>query len=97
MEEGSRVSTGGNTLMAVKDPPNPNAQKLFVNWFLSKDGQGWWQKITGDQSLRDDIDVDAVELTNRREAGKDYILMERDPDFQVLLEEAVSYAIEVMK
>jgi len=97
MEEGSRVSTGGNTLMAVKDPPNPNAQKLFVNWFLSKDGQGWWQKITGDQSLRDDIGVGAVEITNRREAGKDYILMERDPAFQVLLEEAVNYAIEVMK
>jgi len=97
MEEGSRVSTGGNTLMAVKNPPHPAAQKLFVNWFLSRDGQDWWQRITGEQSLRNDISIDAVEPANRREAGKDYILMERDPDFQILLNEAVNYAIEVMQ
>jgi len=96
MEEGSRVSTGGNTLMAVENPPHPNAQKLFINWFLSKDGQGWWQRITGEMSLRIDLPLDAVEETNRREEGKEYILMERDPNFQVLLNEAVDYAIQVI-
>ena len=96
LEEGSRISTGGNTLMALDGAPNPNAQKLFVNWFLTKDGQDWWQRITATQSLRNDIPIDVVTPTGRREAGKTYILMERDVNFQATLEEAVNFVKEVM-
>jgi ABC-type Fe3+ transport system substrate-binding protein len=35
----------------LKDAPHPNAAKLFVNWFLSKD----WQSGTGVYSSRSDV------------------------------------------
>ena len=81
VSEGSRISTGGNTLMAL-DPPHPAAQKLFVNWFLSKEGQSWWQDVTLDQSLRDDIPTDSVLPISVRQEGLTYLTFERDPEFQ---------------
>ena len=96
LEEGSRISTGGNTFMAVANPPNPNAQKLFANWFLSKEGQTIWQKVTHDHSLRTDIGTEGVDSENIRQEGKTYLMFERDPEFQVKLAAAVDFAIEVL-
>ena len=96
LEEGSRISTGGNTLMALDNPPNPNAQKLFANWLLGKEGQTIWQQITGDHSLRTDIGTEGVQPENIRQEGKTYLMFERDPDFQVKLQAAVDFAIEVL-
>lgn len=96
LEEGSRISTGGNTFMAVANPPNPNAQKLFANWFLSKAGQTIWQKVTHDHSLRTDIGTEGVDSENIRQEGKTYLMFERDPEFQVKLAAAVDFAIEVL-
>ncbi len=96
LEEGSRISTGGNTFMAVDRAPHPNAQKLFANWFLSKAGQTIFQQVTADQSLRTDIGTDGVDAENIREAGKTYLMFERDPDFQEKLQASVDFAIEVL-
>ncbi|MEE8517874.1 MAG: extracellular solute-binding protein [Dehalococcoidia bacterium] len=96
VSEGARVSTGGNTLMAIDGAPHPAAQKLFINWFLSKEGQTLYQRVTNDASLREDISTDDVDEGNRREAGKTYLLFERDPNFQTDLEYAVNIAIDVL-
>ena len=96
LEEGSRLGTGGNTFMAVANPPHPNAQKLFANWLLSKAGQTIFQQVTGDQSLRTDIGTDGVDAENIRQEGKTYLMFERDPDFQVKLQASVDFAIEVL-
>jgi ABC-type Fe3+ transport system substrate-binding protein len=96
VEEGSRISTGANTLVAMDHPKNPNAQKLFINWFLGKEGQIWWQKITEEQSLRTDIPIDAVAETSRRDPNKQYLLFERDPNFQTKLEESLEFARQVL-
>ena len=96
LEEGSRISTGGNTFMAVANPPHPNAQKLFANWFLSKAGQTIWQEVTHDHSLRTDIGTNGVDAENIREEGKTYLMFERDPDFQAKLQASVDFAIEVL-
>ena len=32
-------------LAVLKNPPNPNATKLFVNWFLGKEAQGKYVDI----------------------------------------------------
>ncbi len=96
LEEGSRISTGGNTFMAVDRAPHPNAQKLFANWFLSKAGQTIWQEVTHDHSLRTDIGISGVDAENIREEGKTYLMFERDPDFQTKLQASVDFAIEVL-
>ena len=38
-KEGLYVSGGYGHLTVLKNPPHPNAAKVFVNWLLSRDGQ----------------------------------------------------------
>ncbi len=94
--EGSRLSTGGNTLMAIDNAPHPAAQKLFVNWFLGKEGQAWWQRIGADQSLRTDIDLDGVTPGNIRQEGSTYLLVERDPNFNDKINESVAAVTRIL-
>jgi iron(III) transport system substrate-binding protein len=81
MSEGSRLSAGGNTLMAVENPPHPAAQKLFVNWFLGKEGQAWWQRVDTSHSRRDDIGTEGVTPLSVRQPGATYVEFESDPEF----------------
>ena len=64
LKEGYPVDMGGNGLTAMTDPPHPAAQKYFINWFLSREGQIFYQKITGNFSLRRDIPREGVEPGN---------------------------------
>jgi ABC-type Fe3+ transport system substrate-binding protein len=41
-KEGLPASNGFGVLGVIKNPPHPNAAKIFVNWFLSKEGQDWY-------------------------------------------------------
>jgi ABC-type Fe3+ transport system substrate-binding protein len=45
------------TIAVIKNPPHPNATKLFVNWFLSKEGQQLFvdNALTVGQSRRTDV------------------------------------------
>ena len=71
-KEGLPSSNGFGVLGIVKDPPHPNATKVFVNWFLSKEGQEWYSKVMQNGSRRLDVDtkwlksigVDAAKDTN---------------------------------
>ena len=40
---------------AIKNLPHPNATRVFINWFLSKDGQVLITKETGLESVRNDV------------------------------------------
>ena len=92
LTEGGRLAPGGTLLFAMDNAPHPNAQRLFVNWWLSREGQLRYQNLSGEQSLRTDIPTDGVAPRNLREDGKRYILLERDPDYQRRLEDAVTLA-----
>lgn len=89
MAEGSRLSAGGNTLMAVDGAPHPAAQKLFVNWFLGKEGQAWWQRVDTSHSRRDDIEPIGVSPLSVRQQGATYIEFEKDPGFNDKLNESL--------
>lgn len=95
LTEGSRLSTGGNTLMAIDTPPNPNAQKLFVNWWLTKEGQTLMQQaelpMGGQDSTRLDIPKDDVLPANRRDPNKSYVYDEIDAGFPAKLDEAITW------
>ena len=64
LKEGIPVDMGGNGITAISRPPHPAATKYFINWFLSREGQIFYQKITGNFSLRKDVPRDGVEPSN---------------------------------
>ena len=91
MTEGERLSLGGHTLMAIDRPPHPNAQKLFVNWLLTKEGMEFVQEITAADSMRVDIPKDNVHPEERRVPGRDYIYIGANPESAADLREALEY------
>ncbi len=71
--EDAKVSTTGNDLWMPKRAPHPNAAKLFVNWFLTKDGQTIYTQDTLNNSRRLDVPPQAPERAAR--AGEKYPVM----------------------
>ena len=51
------VSLSGAVVAMVDRPPNPNAAKVFVNWFLSRQGQIVFCKVNTTNSRRRDVPV----------------------------------------
>ena len=47
MKEGAGLSAGQAILTLVNQAPHANAAKVFINWFLSRDGQLNFQKALG--------------------------------------------------
>ena len=61
-KEGVGVETRAKTLVLMNQAPHPNAAKVFLNWFLSREGQSDFQKTSAkyidagaEGSLRMDI------------------------------------------
>jgi iron(III) transport system substrate-binding protein len=78
-EASYEVSTSGNSGLALtNNAPNPNAARVFVNWFLSRAGQTTWQTVMNTKvqepsdSMRVDIPKDKVTTPAKREEGKKY-------------------------
>jgi ABC-type Fe3+ transport system substrate-binding protein len=51
------VSGGSGHVTIIKRAPHPNATKVFVNWFLSKEGQEIFGKAMGQGTRRLDVDT----------------------------------------
>lgn len=54
MVEGYPLTPGGNTLVLLNPAPHPNAAKVFINWFLSREGQTAFERVMATPSLRFD-------------------------------------------
>jgi iron(III) transport system substrate-binding protein len=55
-KEGVYVSGGSGHLVVLKNAPHPNATRLFVNWFLSRDGQEVYSRAMRQATRRLDVD-----------------------------------------
>jgi iron(III) transport system substrate-binding protein len=79
MKEGAGLTSQGGTLALIDGAPHPNAAKVFINWFLSVEGQTTYQTIlakvegSAPDSLRIDIPKDGVSPEERRLAGVRYV------------------------
>jgi ABC-type Fe3+ transport system substrate-binding protein len=77
-KEGAQLTTGGGSMSLIKGAPNPNAARVFINWFLSRRGQIALQKYTDlygedpPNSRRVDIPKDMLPQGNRMIPGKRY-------------------------
>ena len=85
-KEGGSSSASGGTLALANRAPHPNAARVFINWFLSREGQIALQKFgrpDAHNSRRIDIPKDNVDPYNRLEEGKKYFDLAR-PEYQDL-------------
>ena len=86
-KEGASFSTGGGTISLVKNSPDPNAARVFINWFLSREGQLAVQKMTypgrHPNSGRIDIPKDMVSSMNRLLPAREYSDASK-PEWQVM-------------
>jgi ABC-type Fe3+ transport system substrate-binding protein len=57
LKDGIYPVTGSGALAVIKNPPHPNATKVFINWLLSKEGQETYQNAIGEPTRRLDVDV----------------------------------------
>jgi iron(III) transport system substrate-binding protein len=60
LKEGLPTSNGSGVIGIVKDPPHPNAAKVFVNWFLGKEGQEIYGRPLGQATRRLDVDTKSL-------------------------------------
>ncbi|HEV8725136.1 MAG TPA: extracellular solute-binding protein [Candidatus Binatia bacterium] len=76
-KEGVGLEAGGTMLALVNKAPHPNAAKVLINWFLSREGQMAIQKTgvnePGQNSLREDIPKEHLPTSLQRQKGVKYI------------------------
>jgi ABC-type Fe3+ transport system substrate-binding protein len=62
--------------------PHPNAAKLFVNWFLTREGQTVMHETIPNlavSSLREDVPQGQVIVTQMRKADRQYTFPDSEP------------------
>lgn len=74
--EGTYTTGGSGHLTIMKEPPHPNATKVFVNWLLSREGQEVFSKALGQGTRRFDIDTKWLKEVGVV-AAKDFLTFEQ--------------------
>ncbi len=100
MKEGGVLSGGGSAsqVTLVADPPNPNARKVFINWWLSREGQLLiHNQYRQRQSFRLDIPNDMLRPKARFQEGIDYIHPQSDPNFMAVRQKALDFTRNLTK
>jgi iron(III) transport system substrate-binding protein len=76
-KDGVGLEAGGTMVGLVNKAPHPNAAKVLINWFLSREGQMAVQRTglnePGQNSLREDIPKDHLPVPLQRQKGVKYI------------------------
>jgi ABC-type Fe3+ transport system substrate-binding protein len=60
LQEGALTTAGNGALSIAKNPPHPNATRVYLDYLLSKQGQTEWSRAIGFASLRQDVPRDHV-------------------------------------
>jgi iron(III) transport system substrate-binding protein len=98
IKEGGTLGGGSaSNLALINRAPHPNAAKVFINWYLSRQGQMVWQnvmnkkEVEASDSMRIDIPKEDVLPDGRRVEGKKYnVVGFLDPEpVQKLIQEVV--------
>lgn len=74
-KEGLPSSNGFGTVGVLKEPPHPNAAKVFLNWLLSKEGQELYGRVMRHATRRLDVDTKSM-VEVGVQAAKDFITLE---------------------
>lgn len=77
------LTGGSGAIVIFKNARHPNAAKLFVNWFASREGQDVWAKTVREPTLRKDVDLSPVPSYIVPREGVEYTIDEYDYDWFV--------------
>jgi len=81
VEEKPGLGSGSGALALMNRHPNPNGAKVFLNWFLSLDGQIAFRQANTDElrvgSLREDLPQEILPLLARRRKDREYLWINR--------------------
>ncbi|MBI4331728.1 MAG: extracellular solute-binding protein [Chloroflexi bacterium] len=86
--EGAYTTLGDGCVAILKNSPHPNAAKVFINFFLSKEGQTITTRKMGNQSLRVDVPTDHMDPAVVRQPGTKYFsavdkgYLEKEPELK---------------
>ncbi len=76
-KDGVGLEAGGTMISLMNKAPHPNAAKVLINWFLSREGQMVVQtdqpNYPGRNSLREDIPKDHLPAWTQRHKGVKYV------------------------
>jgi iron(III) transport system substrate-binding protein len=75
MREGAGLSSSGGGISLLNRAPHPHAAKVFINWYLSREGQIALQSVEGgfSNSRRMDIPRDMIPPGRRLVEGVSYV------------------------
>jgi ABC-type Fe3+ transport system substrate-binding protein len=76
-ELGAYANTGASNLVVINKRPHPNATRVFLNWYLSKDVMLAMAKATGEDSRREDV-PETAPPDERRVPGVKYWEAQRE-------------------
>lgn len=93
-EEGGYLSTGFAGISLMTKAPHPNTARVFINWFLGKEGQTVYGNASDRQSARVDVPLDQIPLSAQRVPGKKYISAETEA-FKSKKDEYHRLAVEI--
>ena len=79
-KEGAPLGIGPGSIALMGNTPHPNAAKVYINWYLSREGQKVVQKViaregSGGDSMRIDIPKEGIPPEYRRRKGADYMFV----------------------
>jgi iron(III) transport system substrate-binding protein len=93
-----RAGGSGCCISVFDNAPHPNAAKLFINWFLSKEGQTLTHTMVPNidrSSLRNDIPIGEVVPDQRRAPGVEYAFPDADPAMGAKQEQAQKWVMKI--
>ena len=77
LKDGAALEAGGTMISIMNRAPHPNAAKVLINWFLSREGQMAIQKSgpgePGQNSLREDIPKENLPEGMQRQKNVKYL------------------------
>ena len=93
LEDADFITATGNVVFLFNNAPHPNTAKLFLNWFLTRDGQSTWVEVTKENSRR--LDIPAGNPDYQPTPGKSYMNLDKEESIP-LLERTLQIAQEAL-
>ena len=89
IKEGAHANNGSGVVTVVKNPPHPNATRVFINWLLGKEGQEVYGKAMLQGTRRLDVDTQWLKESGI-EACKDIMTVDDYYRLETHLESSVN-------
>ncbi|MBI4331658.1 MAG: extracellular solute-binding protein [Chloroflexi bacterium] len=74
------LGVASGAIAFLTNAPHPNARKVFLNWYFSREGMTVFSRAVGAQTSRVDVPTDFLTADQIRDPNKNYLVQE-SPEF----------------